>query len=447
MPWLASPIGPYAGLGEQQGGRLVPDDGWYEAIERLVVSEKERRKLAKRATKWVAGETLTKNAPVWEARFAEAIERARAAAAVRSMRIAYAARVSSANGFYRGIGPMTALAQVLGHQVQRLPVEENQPTRDATLRKVDVLHIHRFCEERTLRLARAAKESGAAVVWDNDDDVGTLPKSVVNHREWAGYAWDRRLADMRRLFRFTDLVTTPSELLAERLRELGAPSVEVIENYVADHFARTPRPHRDGITIGWVAGLEHVMDVERLPIRDALQRLLDERPEVAVASIGLGLGLRSDRYHHIDVAQLHELPDYLSQFHIGIAPLADLTFNRARSNIKLKEYAAVGVPWLASPVGPYVGMGEKQGGRLVADDGWYEALELVKDKERRKLAKHAVKWGAGETLTKNARIWEAGSRGAPAGVGARGWGGEEAGRAAPTMRPYRNRLPLPTGLV
>jgi glycosyltransferase involved in cell wall biosynthesis len=324
------------------------------------------------------------------------------------MRIAYAARVSSANGFYRGIGPMTALARVGGHQVQRLPVETNQPTKEAVLRPVDVLHIHRFCEERTLRLARAAKASGAAVVWDNDDDHGTTPKGVAYHREWTGFAWERRLGEMRRLFRFTDLVTTPSELLAERLRELGAPLAEVIENYVPDHFAGATRPERGGITIGWVAGLEHAMDVERLPIRDALQRLLDERPDVAVASIGLRLGLRSERYHHIDGVPLLELSGYLAQFHIGIAPIADLPFNRSRSNIKVKEYAAVGVPWLASPIGPYAGLGEKQGGRLVADDDWHAALARLIDKprERGKLAKRAAKWAAGETLVRNVHLWE-----------------------------------------
>jgi glycosyltransferase involved in cell wall biosynthesis len=324
------------------------------------------------------------------------------------MRIAYAARVSSANGFYRGIGPMSALARVHGHQVHRLPVEDNQPTKEAALREIDVLHIHRFCEERTLRLARAAKESGAVVVWDNDDDHGTMPKGVVYHREWTGFAWERRLAEMRRLFRFTDLVTTPSELLAERLRELGAPRVEVIENFLDDRFTHVSRPDRGGLMIGWVAGLEHAMDVERMPIRDALQRILDERPDVAVASIGLGLGLRSERYHHIEGVQLADLPGYLVQFHIGIAPIADLRFNRARSNIKVKEYAAAGVPWLASPIGPYTGMGEKQGGRLVADDDWHAAIVRLIDKprERRKLAKRAAKWAAGQTLGRNAHIWE-----------------------------------------
>jgi glycosyltransferase involved in cell wall biosynthesis len=324
------------------------------------------------------------------------------------MRIAYAARATSANGFYRGIGPMTALAEVAGHRVHRLPVEANQPTREATLHEIDVLHIHRFCEERTLRLARAAKASGAVVVWDNDDDHGTTPKGVAYHREWTGFRWERRLAEMRKLFRFTDLVTTPSELLAERLREHGAPLTKVIENYVPDRFTQVPRPPRDAVAIGWVAGLEHAMDVQRVPIRDVLQRLLDERPDVIVASLGLRLGLRSERYHHIDGVPLLELPGYLAQFQIGIAPLADLPFNRSRSNVKLKEYAATGVPWLASPTGPYAGMGERQGGRLVADDDWHAALTrlIERPREREKLAKRGAKWAAGETLSRNVRLWE-----------------------------------------
>jgi hypothetical protein len=148
---------------------------------------------------------------------------------------------------------MTALAQVRSHQVRSLPIEanNNQPAQILELGEVDVLHIHRFCEARTLRLARAAKESGAIVVWDNDDDLGSMPKAVANHREWAGFAWQRRLGEMKRLFGFTDLVTTPSAWLAEKLRDYGAPHVEVIENYVPDEFTQriAPPPHR-GVTIG-----------------------------------------------------------------------------------------------------------------------------------------------------------------------------------------------------
>jgi hypothetical protein len=126
-------------------------------------------------------------------------------------------------------------------------------------------------------------------------------------------------------------------------------------------------------------------------------------------SFGLKLGLRGERYRHVDVVPLFELTRAAAAFDVGIAPLSDIAMNRARSNVKLKEYAAAGAAWLASPVGPYAGMGEKQGGRLVADDRWHEELARLLDKprERAKLAKRAAKWVAGETLSKNARTWEA----------------------------------------
>jgi glycosyltransferase involved in cell wall biosynthesis len=330
------------------------------------------------------------------------------------MRIAYLARPRNGNGFYRGIGPMTALAQLRGHQVRELPIEGRGSGVTPDLRGVDVLHVHRFCEERAVRFARAAKEAGAAVVWDNDDDHGSTPRGVAYEREWTGFAWDRRLVAMRRMFRFTDLVTTTTERLADQLRDHGAPRTEVIENYIPDHFMHPDRRSHAGVVIGWVAGLEHAADVARLPIREVLQRLLDERADLHVISLGLSLGLTSPRYHHIPGVEILELGASIIDFDIAIAPLADIDFNRSRSNVKLKEYAAVGIPWLASPIGPYAGMGEKQGGRLVADDRWHEQLTrlIEKPRERRKLAKRARKWAAGESLSKNVDRWEAALAGA-----------------------------------
>jgi glycosyltransferase involved in cell wall biosynthesis len=324
------------------------------------------------------------------------------------MRIAYVADPRTGNGFYRGIGPMTALRQCLGHDVREVPINAGDPPL-AAVRDVDVLHVHRYAEAGVVGLARAAKAHGAAIAWDNDDDMGSVPKNTPGYRRQGGMMWERRLAGMRRIFELADLVTAPSGTLVERLRGYGAPHAEVIENHVPDQFVLRSRPPREGFTIGWIAGLEHASDVERIPIREALQGLLDERPEVRVVSFGLGLGLRGERYRHVDVVPLMELTRAAGTFDVGIAPLSDIAMNRARSNIKLKEYAAAGACWLASPIGPYVGLGEKQGGRLVADDGWHDALARLIDKprERAKLTKRAGKWVAGETLTKAVRTWEA----------------------------------------
>jgi len=303
---------------------------------------------------------------------------------------------------------MTALQQCRGHQVREVPINGGDPLL-ASVRDVDVLFIHRYAEDGAVGLAREAKARGAAVVWDNDDDIGAVPKGTPGYRRQGGMMWERRLAGMRKLFRIADLVTAPSRGLAERLREYGAPHAEVIENHVPDQWVLRSRPPREGVTIGWIAGLEHQLDVERIPIRAALQQLLDERPDVRVTSFGLALGLRDTRYRHVDVVPLMELTRAAGAFDVGIAPLADHAMNRARSNVKLKEYAAGGACWLASPIGPYTGHGEKQGGRLVADDDWSAALTRLVDKprERAKLTKRAGKWVADETLTKSARTWEA----------------------------------------
>jgi len=320
------------------------------------------------------------------------------------MRIAYLAEQHSGNGFYRGIGPMVALEQLRGHRVR--PLREGAALAD--VHDVDLLFVHRFSDEQAQRLVREAKEHGAAVVWDNDDDIGSVPKGTIAHRTFGGLEWERRLAGMRRIFQAVDLVTAPSAPLARRFAELGAPRTQVIENQVPTQFLQLDSRPRSGVTIGWVAGLEHAMDAERLPIRATLQRLLDERPDVHVFTIGLRLGLASERYRALDIVPLFELTRELASFDIGIAPIADLDFNRARSNIKLKEYAAGGVPWLASPIGPYEGMGEKQGGRLVPDDRWHEELTRLIDKprDRSKLAKRARKWVADQTLEKNVHAWD-----------------------------------------
>ena len=323
------------------------------------------------------------------------------------MRIAFLARPRGGNGFYRAIAPMTALAE-RGHRVRRLPVEDDEPQPPGSLAGIDVLHVHRYCEDRAWRIVREAKAQGAAVVWDQDDNQAATPRGVAYDRVWNGFAGDRRLTQMRRLWRFVDLATTPSAQLAEQMARDGAPSPVVIPNYLPDGLLRPDRQPHQGVTIGWTAGLEHAADVQRLPIVPVLQRLLDERDDVHVVSLGLRLGLRSERYFHTAGVPLQMLTRQLAIFDIGIAPLSDILFNRCRSDVKLKEYAAAGVPWLASPIGPYTDHGEKQGGRLVADDGWYEELVRLidKEKDRRKLAKRGAKWVAERSLQRRAGEWE-----------------------------------------
>jgi glycosyltransferase involved in cell wall biosynthesis len=273
----------------------------------------------------------------------------------------------------------------------------------------DLLHVYRAHEDEVVQIARTAKQRGIAVVYDNDDDMRSVPRNNVAFQDYGGFAGDRALRQIRRLVQLADLTTAPSTLVVDRFREYGAKHAQVLENYVSDAAldASAP-PHGDRVVAGWLAGSEHHLDVERLPLREAFGRLLDAYPQLTVETIGVGLGVRHERYRHVQNVEFFDLPPKLAEWDIGLAPIADIPFNRGRSSIKVKEYAALGRPWLASPVGPYVGLGEQEGGRLVPDDRWFEELGRLLDKprERRKLAKRARRWGRAQAISANVKLWE-----------------------------------------
>jgi glycosyltransferase involved in cell wall biosynthesis len=270
------------------------------------------------------------------------------------------------------------------------------------------VHMWRLFRAPARRLATALNEAGVGVVFDNDDDMTRVPKGSPAYREMSA-ARGQVGQELGAMMRLTDMVTTTCAELAGRLRRLGAGDVRVVENYVESGFVREPRSAPDEVVIGWVAGMEHRGDLKDLRLRRALQLLVDAQPHVRLVSVGLDLGVRSDRYVHHPFVPFPELPDTIARFDVGLAPIADVSFNRVRSNIKVKEYAAAGVPWLASPIGPYTRLGEEQGGRLVADHRWLDELTaIVTDAgARADLAEHAAAWGRTQTVTYNAAEWEA----------------------------------------
>ncbi len=313
------------------------------------------------------------------------------------------------NSVYRAELPMRAL-EAHGHTVHW--ADNTKHALDLELfKRCDAVFIHRQFDQYMQEAARAIRSSGAALWWDNDDDITALPRSDPMYREIGGKRGAEIFRGMTRMMALADIVTTPSFTLSSLYRDLGMPNVRVIENCIADEFIRLrrgPRRATGSVLVGWTAGYEHRIDAERLGIHAMFERLLSTYSQLRVATIGVGLGLR-ERYTHDKLLSLHDVGATAASFDIGIAPIADLRMNQARSNLKVKEYAALGVPWLASPIGPYAGLGEKQGGRLVADDRWFDALsELIEDdRGRAKLAKRAAKWGAKQTIGRNVGQWEA----------------------------------------
>jgi glycosyltransferase involved in cell wall biosynthesis len=310
------------------------------------------------------------------------------------------------NSNYRAYQPLMMLRRQ-GHEVRFNRRE--RLIRPQELHEVDAVLIHRIATPEIQGIARGLRDAGVGIVWDNDDDVTAVPRSNPLYARYGGYKSRDMLAGVTQMVRLADIATTPSRVLAEQYRELGAAEVRVLENYVPEEFGKVRQAKHRGTVIACLAALEHQIDYQELGLRDTLAQLLEAHPDLRVMSLGLGLGLKSERYELLKDVGFIELARTLSRADIGIAPLVDIPWNRARSNIKLKEYASAGLAWLASPVGPYREMGEAQGGRLVADGDWHAALErlITGARERRKLAKRGAKWVKGEGIARNAHRWEA----------------------------------------
>lgn len=318
------------------------------------------------------------------------------------MRIAVLSDFSMTNSRYRSF-PLCELVQ-RGHDVTTQDCGSNIDAR--RLLDADVVHVHRYHDAVMQEVLRWIRSMGVAVVWDNDDRSGEGPMDLKR-----GALRHQRLhRDIARTLRSAHVVTTTSEALAEMFGQLGAERVVKVENFLpASYDVRAPRRRDDGLVIGWVAAFEHVQDAEQLRIRELLLRLLERHHDLRVEMLGVDLRLPPDRYSCTPWVAYPDLGKRIAAFDIGISPLCDVPFNRARSDVKVKEYGYARVPWLASPIGPYAGLGERQGGRLVADDGWEDALErlIASARDRRRLAKRGRQWAEGKTAARNLVAWEA----------------------------------------
>ncbi|MGN6189967.1 MAG: hypothetical protein ACTHOE_13825 [Conexibacter sp.] len=314
-----------------------------------------------------------------------------------------------ANGYYRLLLPLMAMRE-RGHEVVHVVQEYKRVIDIQPLIGCDFVHIHRpaiLYDEGDV--VTRLLDRGIAVGFDEDDNVVDMPQGL---EERTDQPW---LPRARRNFELllehvgrVDLVTTPSDHLADRFEGAGAQNVHVVDNYLPGAFSRVAPQGHDGFVIGWHAGREHLVDVDRLGLVETLERVLDAHPDARVETINIELGMQHPRYRCEEAVPIEQLTQRLSDFDIGIVPLADIPFNRGRSNVKAREYAAAGVPWLASPVGSYGHLGAAQGGRLVGDDRWYEAIDdLIRARrDRRKLAKAAKAWAKDETIWNMAPVWE-----------------------------------------
>jgi hypothetical protein len=317
----------------------------------------------------------------------------------------YAADVS--NAYYRAILPLLELKRN-GHTTVTVEVRKGQPMSVAPLLSCDAVLIYRRTDPVVLKAVDELRARGVGIVWDNDDDPRLIPPEAPLYKTLGGLHAERDIKAQAKLVRRAHVVTATTEYLADRFRSTWDIEPVTIENYLSDHHYARERPSGEGFVIGWVAAGEHRADARHLDMTQVLRRVMERDARVRVVTIGVQLKLDPARYTHHLWVPFPELPARVGAFDLGIAPIADLPFNLARSNIKVKEYAAAGVPWVASARGPYAGLGSRAGGTTVGDDEWEDTLVGLAGSrfKRNQLRRRATSWGKNQHLRHHLQQWE-----------------------------------------
>lgn len=297
--------------------------------------------------------------------------------------------------YYRCVLPHHALAAT-GHQARvstDLPVDGGD---------WDVIIGQRVVRPDSSRVWRSL--TGRRLVYEVDDDLWSIPPVNPAHAFYDSARLELAAANIAA----ADAVTTTTEPLAEVLSRWN-PRVTVIPNFIDAALLQVQRPARRQVTIGWAGSHSHRDDMRAAA--KPLRRLFRSRRTVGLHMIGADLrrmvGCPDGR--HTRWARPVQSYYQLIDFDIGIAPLQHNRFNESKSPIKALEYAALGIPVIASNVGPYRSFVQHGITGFLCDTerDWDEALRaLTGDRELRERMGAAAKvQAAGWTIQGNADRW------------------------------------------
>jgi glycosyltransferase involved in cell wall biosynthesis len=262
--------------------------------------------------------------------------------------------------------------------------------------KTDVMVFQRQHNVTVLEKMKLAKRSGIKCVYECDDDMFNMPPEFAKPYEF--YSKPEVQKTMQLFLMNADEITVTTKHLADAIRpRTMGQKIHVIPNYLDIEEWNKPyinklNTQKDDVTIGWMASGSHKIDAPL--VNNVLMNLMAKHPTLKMHFIGWlaeddfpWIATYKDRVKVDKWVDISILPYAMQDFDIGLAPLVDNTFNKSKSNIKLLQHSALGIPTVASPLNPYTeDIKDIENGFLAYDEeDWFEYLDkLIIDKQLRK---------------------------------------------------------------
>lgn len=258
---------------------------------------------------------------------------------------------------------------------------------------------------------RRARTPDTRLVYEVDDDIFTIEQ--VNFGAWSHFQNPSAREAVATYAQMADLVTVTTEPLAEVMRQFN-PNVAVLNNHIPGWVLDLPSPAGERPAVGWHGGASHGMDIQL--IGEPVRRFLKRFPAWDAVLIGSDYRETVGHPRCGYIPWVHVTDDaegfYRSiDFDIGLAPVRKSEFTSSKSHIKALEYAARGIPVIASDAEPYrdfVLHGVT--GFLVREQHeWFKYMrELASDEAmRREMGAKAKEVAREWTIDRGYKQWEA----------------------------------------
>lgn len=221
----------------------------------------------------------------------------------------------------------------------------------------DLIIVQRPLDNAMTAVIKQAKRQGIATIVEIDDDFSTVHERNVAHSAMhgkdSGHQWVSAASAE------ADLVIVSTPQLAKYARH---GRYAVLRNCVPDSIFDTPVEKSDQAKwprIGWTGTVQtHPNDLQETKGRLKNLLLSNGLPFNVVGdgqNVSRNLGLASETSVYatgwVDLEMFYQ---YVASFiDIGIVPLELSSFNQAKSGLKGLEYAALGIPFVASPTREY----------------------------------------------------------------------------------------------
>lgn len=253
----------------------------------------------------------------------------------------------------------------------------------------DIVIMQRLMMDGLARHAKMARANGQKIVNDVDDWYwGLSTKNLAWKMSHPKENAKENVNFYKGIIASSDVVTVSTPYLRERLSTTVSSPFVIIDNTV-DIKRFNKRQHTDdGVPfLGWAGStahrsgdLETVASVLRKVHNNGDYRLMHIGHADAYTSFAATIGVSEDAVQTTNLLPADEYPAALVM-DVGIVPLNNVPFNRAKSDIKGLEYAAAGVPFVAQNLDAYMSLKNNYGiGRIAKHPAdWLKHLNALRD--------------------------------------------------------------------